>query len=78
MPAVPHPPGPRSALVGAAIAKRRQRLGISQYALADRSGMSQSIIAKIEVGRTNIRVEQLLDLAAALGVKPGSLLRDVA
>lgn len=69
------PTGPRSVIVGANIRARRERLGITQKELADRLGWSQQIVPKLELAQTNMRVEQLLDIADALGCSAGTLLR---
>lgn len=70
-----HPPGPRSAIVGANVKTQRSRRKMTQEALARASGTTQQVIAKLELGRTNMRVGQLLDIAHGLGVKPATLLR---
>lgn len=59
----------------------RQAAGLSQVELAERmSGRGQpwrqSTVWKIECGRRNVRVGELADLAAILGVTPAALLSD--
>ena len=49
-----------------ALKKARQDKGLSQRALAKRTGMAQSHISKIEAGTTNIRMSSLAELAHAL------------
>lgn len=68
-------PGPRTAHVGGNIKRQRERRGLTQVALAQKIGWTQQVIAKLELGRTGIRVEQLLALADALDVKASVFLR---
>ncbi len=56
----------------------RQRRGITQTQLAERSGISQHSISKLETGRTQPKPETLEKLASALGVdSPGVLTDDL-
>jgi transcriptional regulator with XRE-family HTH domain len=61
-------------LVADQIKALRARRGISQQQLADAIGETQSTIARIESGRRNISVSELLRLAWALDVAPVHLL----
>lgn len=70
----PHPPGPRSKIVGANIRAARVRAGLSQVELAERLGWTQGTILNLENARTNMRVSQLVDLAWSLRVSPATLL----
>jgi transcriptional regulator with XRE-family HTH domain len=54
---------------------RRQRLKLSQRELSRRVGVEDSFIYNLERGRTGVRLETLLFLAAALDVKPDWFLR---
>lgn len=74
MPRRETPPGPRSEIVGANVRAAREEAGLTQGQLADLVGWSQSNIMYLETARTNMRVEQLLDLAGALDVDPCALL----
>src|SRR5437016_5826345 len=66
--------------IGERVAAFRKRHGWQQRELADElqqlgwEGVDRTIVAKLETGRRNISVEELLTLAAALGVEPGALL----
>ncbi len=51
----------------------RERKLLTQQALADRSGLTQTTISAIEVGKHEPRISTVRRLAAALGVKPEEL-----
>lgn len=53
--------------VGALVAGERKRLGWSQQKLADRAGVQQAVISRLESGRTNPTVELLSAVAQAMG-----------
>lgn len=74
----PKRPGARSAIVGDAVRARRVAKGWSQAELGRRAGgWTQSMVGRLEAGSVNMTVEQLCDLAGALDVRPGTLLREV-
>jgi transcriptional regulator with XRE-family HTH domain len=55
-------------LIGAAVRRRRQRLGWTQRDLERRSGIDQSTISRLENGqRVGLRLARLARLVAALG-----------
>jgi len=56
--------------------ERRQVLGLSQEALADRSGLSSNFIARIEIGDKTPSLSTLAKLANALGTSVSELLAD--
>ena len=64
-------------LLGDNVRKQRQKLGISQEELADRSDLHRTYIGGIERGERNIGFLNLVKLARALGVEPSELLRDL-
>ena len=51
------------------IIKRRQELGISQRSLAERCGLPQSSIARIETLKTTPKLDTLVKLLQALDLK---------
>jgi ribosome-binding protein aMBF1 (putative translation factor) len=51
----------------------RSRAGVSQRALATRSGTSQSSLSKIEQGKQVTRLDTIARLAGALDILPHSL-----
>jgi transcriptional regulator with XRE-family HTH domain len=63
--------------VGEKVREARKRRGMSQHELSQSSGLSLSLIRKLEQGeREDVRVETLHKLAVALGVRTTSLLPD--
>jgi len=54
----------------------RNKLGVSQEALADESGLHRTYIGSIERGERNVSVDNIEKIAKALNVKPGQLLSD--
>ena len=51
------------------IAKTRDRKYMSQHELAEKTEIKQSYIAKLEAGRANPTLSQLLKITRALGLK---------
>jgi transcriptional regulator with XRE-family HTH domain len=60
--------------LGLEIRKARDREGITQGELADRSGVSRSSIANIEGGRNSVSLSVVFALAAPLGVQVRDLI----
>lgn len=58
---------PSRSWCGALVREARQRAGLSQRALAARAGTSQSVVARIEQGRTDPSTATLARLLAAAG-----------
>jgi transcriptional regulator with XRE-family HTH domain len=55
----------------------RERLGISQEELADRAGMHRTAVSLLERKGRDPRLETIVKLARALGVKPAALLEGI-
>lgn len=55
-------------VIGLAIGTKREALGISQQALADRVGLSRPYISQVEAGTKKPADETLLKIMAALGM----------
>jgi transcriptional regulator with XRE-family HTH domain len=55
--------------IGARIRAVRSGSGLTQRVVAERTGLSRASIANVEAGRQNLRLRQLVALAAALGVQ---------
>jgi transcriptional regulator with XRE-family HTH domain len=62
-------------LVGRNLARIRNAKGLTQEALAERSGFSQQYLSGLEQGRRNPTIVTLYELAQALGVDHLDLLR---
>ncbi|ART82222.1 transcriptional regulator [Oceanisphaera profunda] len=55
----------------------RQKIGISQEALAEKSSLHRTYIGSVERGERNISLENIVHLASALGVTPEELLKGI-
>jgi transcriptional regulator with XRE-family HTH domain len=64
-----------SATVGRNVRTAREKRRLTQGELGDLIGGTQSMVMNIETARTQLRVEQLVAIAAALNVKPAALLK---
>jgi transcriptional regulator with XRE-family HTH domain len=62
--------------VGANIKTARELKKLSRDALADLVGTSGEYIRHVEAGRRVPSLEMLLKLTLALGIKPGTLLKE--
>jgi transcriptional regulator with XRE-family HTH domain len=62
--------------LGLAIRERRRALGLSQDALAERSGLDRLNVGRIERGERSPRLDTLARIADALDVRPWELLRE--
>ncbi|MCX2934651.1 helix-turn-helix transcriptional regulator [Mycobacterium sp. CVI_P3] len=58
---------------GERVRDRRNQLGISQEAAADRIGIHWSALGKIERGQRSLRLETILKIAAGLDIDAGKL-----
>ena len=67
----------RHNVVGAAIRRRRRAMNITQTQLGEAVGTTFQQIQKYESGANRISVCRLVDVAAALGVRPEALIVDV-
>ncbi len=61
--------------LGSNLRDARERLGLTQEEVADRSGVHPTEVSRIEAGKRDPRVSTVERLAQALGVKAGELLR---
>ena len=64
-----------SARVGKMIQAIRQQKPMSQKALAERLGVSRTVLSKIENGEASIDIDRFIVLARALDCNPEKLLR---
>ena len=60
--------------IGRKIAQERVRQGLTQEDLAGMAEIDRSFLSYIENGRKNFSVAMLLNLAAALKIKPGKFI----
>jgi transcriptional regulator with XRE-family HTH domain len=63
--------------VGAAIRSKRDEIGMTQSALAERTGLGRTSITNIERGGQSILVHQLVEIAKVLKADPRDFLVDV-
>ncbi len=66
---------PATGVLGERVRARREVLGLSQEALADRSEVHWTFLGQVERGQRNLSLHNLLKLAAGLGVDPAELVR---
>jgi transcriptional regulator with XRE-family HTH domain len=62
------------AKLGANLREARKELGMSQEAVAERSGVHATEVSRIEAGKRDPRVSTVERLARAVKMKPGQLL----
>ena len=60
--------------IGRRIMERRRKLGLTQVALAEKGVVTAQIVSYAEAGKRAMRPENLLKIAAALGVSADYLL----
>ena len=63
-------------LVGRNAARLRKEAGLTQDQLAERCGLSQQYLSKLESGRRNPTVVTLYEIAQGLGVSHVELVRE--
>jgi len=61
-------------VLAANLRAHRNRLGLSQEALADRAGLHRTYVGSIERSERNVSIDNIDKLAGALGVSPARLL----
>lgn len=64
-------------LFGAAIRRRRERLGLSQEDFADKAEIHRTYVSSIELGKVQISITIAHQLAAALDVKLSTIWQEV-
>ncbi len=72
------PLSPATAAFGQRVRLRRQQLGLSQEALADRCGVHWTFLGQVERGQRNLSLHNLLKVAHGLDIDPGDLLRGLS
>jgi transcriptional regulator with XRE-family HTH domain len=66
-----------SKLFGAAVRRRRERLGVSQEEFAETAGVHRTYISSIELGKVQVSIGIAHQLAVALGVPLSKLWKDI-
>jgi transcriptional regulator with XRE-family HTH domain len=66
---------PSRRALGDRVRARRNDLGLTQEALAERARVHRTYVGGVERAKYDVGVSKLLDLADALGVDPGDLVR---
>jgi transcriptional regulator with XRE-family HTH domain len=61
------------AIVGSLITQARTEAGLRQEELAERAGVPQSTLSRIERGSTHLTLNQLRKIAPALGYQPSQI-----
>lgn len=59
---------------GRRVREHREGQGLSQEDLAERCGVHWTFLGQVERGQRSIRLDNILKVAAGLGVEPGELL----
>lgn len=62
--------------IGQRIAELRKEQGMTQTQLAERCGLQQAHIARIETGRYSVGLDTLAQIATALGMKIDFIIND--
>jgi transcriptional regulator with XRE-family HTH domain len=77
---MPSPPAPLSAATtefGRRVRARRDELGLTQEALADRAHLHWTFVGQVERGRRNLTLHNILKLASALDIDAGLLVSEL-
>ena len=64
-------------LFGAAVRRRRERMGLSQEDFADKAGIHRTYVSSIELGKVQVSIGIAFKLAKALGIPLSKLWRSV-
>lgn len=73
---IPKPAIPYARVLGAVVEHHRKRRSITQEAIAQAMGVSQSAYSRLEQGQSAMSVVQLRTVAAQLGLTPDEIVRD--
>ena len=72
---MPEPLSDATRLLGSRVRERREELGLSQEALADRCAVHWTFLGQVERGRRNLSLHNLLKIAGGLELDPSELVR---
>ncbi|HEY1834423.1 MAG TPA: helix-turn-helix transcriptional regulator [Solirubrobacteraceae bacterium] len=70
---MPEPLSDATRVLGERVRARRQALGLSQEAMADRIGVHWTFLGQVERGQRNLNLHNLVKIAHGLGLDPGEL-----
>lgn len=70
---MPEPISSATQSFGQRVRERREAAGLSQEALAARSGIHWTFLGQVERGQRNLNLHNLLKIAQGLGIDPGEL-----
>lgn len=70
-------PGDPRKILGAAIKRRRLRLGLTQEQLAEAADLHWTYVSGIERGIRNVSILNLLQIATALGLRVRDLVKEL-
>jgi len=59
----------RASILAEVVRARRHRLGLGQEELAELAGCSARFVHTVEAGKTSLRLDKLLDVLTALGLR---------
>lgn len=63
--------------LGNTIKKLREKKGISQEALAEEAGIHRTYMGRVERGKQNISILNIVKVAKALEIHPSALLKEL-
>ncbi len=69
------PRSPATQALGERVRARREVLGVSQEVAADRAGVHWTFLGQVERGQRNLRLHNLLKVAAGLSIDPAELVQ---
>lgn len=59
--------------VGEQIRLKRESIGMTQKELAERSGLDDKSISRLELGQSRMRLDTFFNIASSLGVSPNDI-----
>jgi transcriptional regulator with XRE-family HTH domain len=75
---MPPPLSPATKSFGQRVRARRNELGLSQEALAERCGVHWTFLGQVERGQRNLSLHNILKVARGLRVDPAELVKGLS